>query len=155
VPILEALERADERFARLWWHWFFFGVPDKPERAINADPERWYIHEPDAMGAENHADFLAAIRNPDVVHGMVEDYRAGLGIDREHDEADRASGRKIACPLHVLWSTRDDMELLYGDPLAVWRPWATYLSGGPIVSGHHVAEEAPRELAAALEAFFA
>ena len=25
VPILEALERADEKFARLWWHWFFFG----------------------------------------------------------------------------------------------------------------------------------
>ena len=24
VPIVEALERADARFAELWWHWFFF-----------------------------------------------------------------------------------------------------------------------------------
>jgi haloacetate dehalogenase len=30
---------------------------------------------------------------------MIEDYRAGLGIDREHDEADRAAGRRIGCPL--------------------------------------------------------
>jgi pimeloyl-ACP methyl ester carboxylesterase len=24
VPILEALERCTERFARRWWHWFFY-----------------------------------------------------------------------------------------------------------------------------------
>jgi haloacetate dehalogenase len=34
VPIVEALERCDALFARLWWHWFFFAQPDKPERAI-------------------------------------------------------------------------------------------------------------------------
>jgi haloacetate dehalogenase len=26
----------------LWWHLFFFAQPDKPERAILADPEAWY-----------------------------------------------------------------------------------------------------------------
>src|SRR5690242_21883475 len=30
-------------------------------------------------------------------HAMMEDYRAGLGIDRQHDEADRAAGRRIGC----------------------------------------------------------
>lgn len=24
VPILEAIERCDARFAKAWWHWFFF-----------------------------------------------------------------------------------------------------------------------------------
>jgi haloacetate dehalogenase len=30
---------------------------------------------------------------------MCEDYRAGLGIDREHDEPDRAAGRRLRCPV--------------------------------------------------------
>jgi haloacetate dehalogenase len=42
------------------------------------------------------------------------------------------------------------MEDLYGDVLEVWRPWTTGLSGGVIDSGHHMAEEAPDELARAL-----
>lgn len=154
LPILEALERCDARFAALWWHWFFFAQREKPERAILADPGRWYGGSAEAMGAENYADFRAAIHDPAVVHGMLEDYRAGLGIDRAHDEADRQAGRKIACPLLVLWSLRDDLELLYGDVLGVWRNWADDLRGRGIDSGHHVAEEAPEELARELSEFF-
>jgi haloacetate dehalogenase len=55
----------------------------------------------------------------------------------------------------VLWSLRDDLELLYGDVLAVWRPWTTSLEGRGIASGHHMAEERPEELAAELLRFFA
>jgi len=154
IPILEHLERCTETFARAWWHWFFFAQPEKPERAINADPLAWYRPDAEAMGVENHADFVAAIADPAVVHGMVEDYRAGLGIDRRHDEEDRAAGRRLACPTLVLWSLRDDLEQLYGDPLAVWRPWAEDLRGFGIDSGHHMAEDAPEALAAALRDFF-
>ena len=57
----------------------------------------------------------------------------------------------IACPVRVLWSLQDDMERLYGDPLQLWRPWvAGPLDGFGIQSGHHVAEAAPRPLAAAI-----
>lgn len=42
LPVLEHLERADWKFARDWYHWFFFAQPDKPERVISADPEGWY-----------------------------------------------------------------------------------------------------------------
>lgn len=153
VPIIEALDRTDAHFASSWWHWFFFGVPEKPERAINADPESWYSHDRAAMGAGNHDDFLHAIHNRAVVHGMVEDYRAGLAIDPMHDQADRASGRKIVCPLLFLWSSKDDMVELYGDPLSIWKDWATDVEGYPIESGHHVAEENPRALADALTGF--
>lgn len=155
VPILEALERCDARFAALWWHWFFFAQPEKPERAILTDPDRWYGGSAEAMGAENYADFRAAIQDPAVVHGMLEDYRAGLGIDRAYDEADRQAGRKIACPLFVLWSLKDDLELLYGDVIGVWRNWAHDLRGRGIDCGHHMAEEAPEELARELAIFFA
>jgi haloacetate dehalogenase len=82
---------------------------------------------------------------------MVEDYRAGLGIDRDHDAADRDAGRQVRCPTLVVWALQDDLEDLYGDPLAVWRPWiASPPQGKAIDSGHHMAEETPEELADAL-----
>ena len=107
------------------------------------------------MGAEAYQDYLYAIHDQDTVHAMMEDYRAGLGTDRDHDEADRAAGRRIRCPLLFLWAAKDDMEDLYGDPLAIWRDWADDVRGQPVDCGHHIAEEAPAELAALLAAFFA
>ena len=150
VPIGEALARCDAGFATAWYHWFWLGNPEaEAHRMISADPDSFY-HSADKrtqMGEENWADFMAAIHDPATVLAMCEDYRAGLGPDRRADDADRAAGRTLACPTRILWTTRDDMEELYGDVLAVWRPWATDLSGGPIESGHHAAEEAPGPLA--------
>lgn len=154
VPISEALARCNARFATEWWHWFFFAVADKPERAILADPDAWYGGTAEHMGEEAFAEYRQAVHDPATVRAMLEDYRAGLGIDRAHEEADRAAGRRVTCPLLVLWSRHDDMERLYGDPRDVWRDWATDLrGGGPIESGHHMAEEAPDQLAAELLAF--
>ncbi|OBQ62255.1 alpha/beta fold hydrolase [Mesorhizobium loti] len=154
IPIADALARCDARFAAAWWHWFFFGQPEKPERAILADPDAWYGGSADAMGQEAYEDFLNAIHDPKTVHGMVEDYRAGLGIDREHDEADRKAGRTLACPLRVLWSARDDLEDLHGDILAIWRKWAPQVTGRSLDCAHHMAEELPQELARELSEFF-
>jgi haloacetate dehalogenase len=154
VPILEALTRCDVRFATAWWHWFFFAQPEKPERAILADPDAWYGSSPEAMGSEEaYADYRAAIHDPATVHAMLEDYRAGLTIDRSHDEADRRAGRQLACPVLALWSGKDDLEYLYGDVLAVWRAWAPDLRGRRLDCGHHMAEEVPEELAAELSSF--
>ncbi len=154
VPIGEALARADARFARAWWHWFFFAQTAKPaERVINADPDGWYGASAETMGDENYADFRRAIHDPATVHCMLEDYRAGLGVDRAHDDADRTSGRRIACPTLLLWATGDDMEELYGDPLAIWRDWADDVRGLPIDSGHHMSEEAPEAVASAIGSF--
>lgn len=154
IPICEHLARADATFATRWWHWFFFAQPQIPERFINADPESWYRGDPVAMGQGNYDEWRQATRNPETVSAMLEDYRAGLTVDREHEEADRAAGRKVECPLLVLWSTRDDMEELYGDLLVIWRDWANTVEGHGIESGHHMAEEAPEEVAAALGNFF-
>jgi haloacetate dehalogenase len=155
VPIVDALERCDARFAEAWWHWFFFAQPEKPERAILADPDAWYraAEQRRRMGDEAYADFHAAIHDPATVHAMLEDYRAGLGIDRAHDETDRRHARRLQCPLLVLWAERDDLEMLYGDPLAVWAPWAPDVRGGRVACGHHMAEEAPELLAGALLGF--
>jgi haloacetate dehalogenase len=160
VPIGEALARCDARFAARWWHWSFLGQTARPaERVISADPDAWYgadeRNAPERMGAESFADFRRAIHDPATVHAMCEDYRAGLGIDRAHDDADRAARRRVGCPVLVLWATGDDLPDLYGDVLAVWRDWAGDLRGGPVDSGHHMAEDAPTEVAARLAEFLA
>jgi haloacetate dehalogenase len=154
VPIGEALARCDATFARAWWHWFFFGQSAKPaERVIDADPDAWYRASEADLGADNYADFRRAIHDPDTVHAMLEDYRAGLGIDREHDDADRAAGRMVECPTLVLWALRDDLGDIYGDVAAVWQAWARDLTVEPFDSGHHMAEERPQDLADRLAAF--
>ena len=157
LPVVEHLERLNEEFVRSWWHWWFLGQTDKPaEHVICADPDAWYrTPPPEIMGEEAHADLWHALRDPAVVHGMCEDYRAGLRIDRAHEEADRAAGRLVACPMLFLQAAHDDIDI-HGDPVAIWRRWVSgALSAGVIDSGHHQAEEAPEQVAAALLDFLA
>jgi haloacetate dehalogenase len=154
IPISEHLSRITATFATRWYHWFFFAQPEIPERVINADPDGWYHGDPLSMGQENHDEWRAATRNPEVVRAMLEDYRAGLTVDRRHEEEDRAAGVRLRCPALILWSLKDDLEELYGDPLRIWRAWADDVRGHGIDSGHHMAEEAPEALAAALTGFF-
>ena len=153
VPIVEHLERCDARFATAWWHWFFFARPEVPERVIDADPLAWYAFDDERMGAENAAECRAAVQDPAVVRGMLEDYRAGLTVDADEERAARAAGLRVTQPLLVLWSLRDDLEELHGDPRLIWRAWADDVSGHGLDAGHHVAEEAPDELTAALVPF--
>lgn len=153
LPISEHLDRIDERFATRWWHWFFFAQADIPERVITADPDAWYQGDPDRMGAENYEEWRAATRQPTVIRAMLEDYRAGLTVDVTAEREDRTAGRRLQMPVQVLWSMRDDLEYLHGDPLAIWHSWATDLRGHRVDSGHHMAEEAPQALAESLISF--
>ena len=157
VPMAEAVERADARFATEWWHWFFFAGSPHAQRVITADPVAWYGLNEDKraeMGAENFAYVAAALMEPDTVRAMLEDYRAGLSVDYAHDHADRERGRKVTCPTLVAWSIHDDMEQLYGDPAAIWRGWVDApIHTARIDSGHHMAEDNPEQLATVLAAF--
>jgi haloacetate dehalogenase len=87
---------------------------------------------------------------------MLEDYRAGLTVDRAAEEADRAAGRRVACPTLVL---RSAPALLQGPAASLreagGRRVLLLRGGGRIDSGHHMAEEAPEELVAALVPFVA
>ncbi|MGH8722974.1 MAG: alpha/beta fold hydrolase, partial [Burkholderiales bacterium] len=162
IPTLEHFERADMQFALGYYHWFWFAQPHPfPENVISAAPDAWWhAHTsrepkpPDFFAKEALADYLSAIHDPQMIQGMCEDYRAAATIDLEHDRASRAAGRKIGCPLLVLWGKKAKIQAWY-DALAVWRGYcAAEVSGGPVNSGHYLAEEAPAEVLAHLSAFF-
>ncbi len=163
VPTLEHFERTDMAFALGYYHWFWFAQRHPfPENLINAAPETWFFahtaREPkadDFFHPDALADYLAAVRDPDMIRGMCEDYRAAATIDLEHDRASRAAGDRIRCPLLVLWGAQNKIGSWY-DPLAIWRDYcAGEVTGGAVSSGHYLAEEAPDEVLGWLEPFLA
>jgi haloacetate dehalogenase len=82
----------------------------------------------------------------------------GERIDREHDNADRTSARRISCPLLVLWSRPGPLGTWYleeSGPLALWRAWCDDVQGHPLDAGHFFPEEVPERTAEALATFFA
>ena len=120
---------------------------------ISADPVAWYRPEAHLMGEENYAELIEAINDSETVRAMLEDYRAGLSVDRDADRADRLAGRTIGCPTLVLWSSRGDIEVLFDDPLALWKAWTDDLRGTCVESGAQIPEDNPDELVTALTEF--
>ena len=97
---------------------------------------------------------------PAPLKGVKKPYLVGVlyygGIDREHDQADRAAGRRIACPLLALWAAGGALDTWYGEeggPLALWRVWADDVLGHAVQGGHFFPEEASGETAEALGRF--
>jgi haloacetate dehalogenase len=100
------------------------------------------------------ADYLAAVRTPEMIRGMCEDYRAAASIDLEHDRASRAAGAKVQCPLLVLWGAKGKIGQWYDAP-AIWRNYCSGpVTGGAVDSGHYLAEEAPQTVVERFGAFF-
>jgi haloacetate dehalogenase len=154
VPTIEHFERTDMAFAMSYYHWFWFAQPHPfPEVVINAAPEAWFkahtSREPKGEGffhPDALADYLAAVRNPHMIRGMCEDYRAAATIDLDHDRASRDAGHKVQCPMLVLWGAKGKIGKWY-DALAIWRQYcAAGVTGAPVNSGHYLAEEAPGEV---------
>lgn len=162
VPTLDAMAAIDFRVANRAFHWFLLAQPaDLPERMLAADPDafidaalekmtggRGFI-EPAAMDA-----YRAAFRIPAVRHAICEDYRAALHEDLAQDTADYVAGRKMPCPVLVLWSAAESVTGR-PTPLDVWRRWANDVSGTLTSGGHLQPEEAAQEVLAALGPFLA
>ena len=161
VPTLHHFEHTDMAFALGYYHWFFLAQPHpKPEHMILRDVDAWFdaqtSREPTDHGffhAEARADYLAALHTPGTVAAICEDYRAATTIDLVHDRASRSTGEKLRCPLLVLWGAEGKIGHWYA-PLDVWRDYSSGpVTGGPVPSGHYLAEEAPEEVLSALETF--
>ena len=156
VPTGEHFRRAGTPFAMGYFHWYFLAqAAPLPETLIAGDPDAFYLRRgrhlfaPDAL-----AEYRRCYTDPATIHAMCEDYRAAFTIDYPLDEADRAAGRRIACPVVALWGAKGSMGEWY-DVLGVWRDWADEVQGGAVPCGHYLAEEAPDETLARLLPFLA
>lgn len=145
-------------------HWDFLRRPEpEPETEIGRDPlpyfdglmTRW-------SGSKSLRDFdpraLAAYRQscnePSRIHAFCEDYRAGHGVDADQDKADMAAGRRISCPIFLVWSADYLAKPEAEAPLDVWRrTFAPEITGCEVEGGHFVAEESADATLAALEPF--
>ena len=92
------------------------------------------------------------------MHGMCEDYRASAKEDIEEQKADEAAGRKIRCPLRVLWGTEGVVGKLF-DAKAEWRrvcvEGALDEEGSfAVEGGHFIPEERPEDVVRCVLEFF-
>lgn len=158
VPIADALARIDAGRARTAFHWFLLAQEaDLPERLLAAAPDAFLDHALALMGAAGDAviepaardAYRAAFRDPAVRHAVCEDYRAALEEDLAHDDADRAAGRGLGCPVLVLWPG----EAGRLGAAQAWARWAADVTVATTTGGHLQPEDRPDEVAQALSAF--
>jgi haloacetate dehalogenase len=162
VPTGAAWERADARFALGYWPWSLLAQPAPlPERLIGGAPDALVDAALGGWGtaasvfpAEVRLAYIEALREK--AHSICEEYRAAATLDRLHDEADRAAGRRIRCPVLALWSAHGPLAAWYaeaGEPLGLWRGWADDVRGEGLDGGHFFPEEKPQDTARLLEMF--
>jgi len=166
VATSDVFRCTDAANALSYWPWALLSQPAPlPERLIAADPEAVVDDALGAWGSEREsfppairAAYVDALRNPESIHAICEEYRAAATIDDALDLQDHAANRRIGCPTRVLWSEGSGLDTWYasaGGPLGLWREWAADVSGRAIRGGHFFPEQNAQETIAELRAFFA
>ena len=163
VPTYDMWHGMDRNMAMKVWHWPFLAQAyPLPEMLISKAPVEyleWKLaswakaKNLSAFDPRALAHYRASFSDPARIHAQCEDYRAGYGADLANDEADRAAGKTISCPLLALWGS-DGIANETDRPLAIWKEWAPRATGKPIDSGHFLTEENPHATATALLDFF-
>jgi haloacetate dehalogenase len=156
APTLTMYQDTNQEFATRYMWWFFLiQASPLPEHMIGLDPKFYLEHifaglnkTPGAISQDEMDGYVHAFSNPASIHATCEDFRAAADIDLEMDKADDAAGRKIQCPLHVLWGSKGTVGVLW-DLLATWRAkCAASVTGRALDCGHFLQEERPQEVLA-------
>jgi haloacetate dehalogenase len=163
IPQHHLLNNMTREWGKFSWHWLFMIQPyDLPERLMGADPD-YFIQKKLAktpqglgfFGEEALAEYMRCFRNPATIHAMCEDYRATFGIDLDMDTRDFAAGRKIACPVLLLWGATGGVGRNH-KAAEIWKSYAADIRGAKALPcGHYLSEEAPEETYRELREFFA
>ncbi len=161
IPTLDVWDEMDTAATVAAFHWSLLAASAPlPERLIGQNPalfyrallERW-SGDIERLDAQAVTAYLEQYSDAARIHAQCEDYRAGATIDRELDQIDRDAGRRLDCPVLVLWSTGYLADKA-NSPLASWRKWADDVSEVAIDCGHFIVEEEPQVAAQAMLEFF-
>jgi haloacetate dehalogenase len=163
APTLAMFEKTDQGFATVYWHWFFLIQPSPfPEKLIVGNQklfeERFFGNSYSGGGKFIHPEamemYVKQLQDEEAVHAMCEDYRAAATIDLEEARKDLREGKKIMCPVRVLWGDGGIIERSF-DCLGEWRAVSEgKVSGEAVKSGHYIAEEVPDVLLKNIKEFF-
>jgi haloacetate dehalogenase len=160
VPTYQLLSHVTKGWAEESYHWFFMAQPfDFPEHFLGLDLEYYIRRKLDKKGVglgpfteEAMAEYVRCC-TPENIHAVCEDYRATLGVDFDMDGTDLAAGRRIRCPLLVIWGENSHVGR-HLDPRGTWTDWADDIVFKPFPSGHYPAEQDPDLTLAAFFEFF-
>jgi haloacetate dehalogenase len=159
IPIFEAWNRCDARFAQTYWPWILLSQKSPlPESYLLGAPKAVFDNPfgHGSFGAEILDEYVSTYRDPARVHGICEEYRAAATIDVEHDRADKEASRRIECPMLHLWAEGGPLDTFYakdGGPLGIWRQWAPRAQGQAMKGGHFFPEENPDDTAVLVKQF--
>lgn len=147
IPTKHFYDHITPEVAKAYAHWSFLVQPDA-EKITESNLEKYVGRNKSPRSQEYFRTFSL----PGTVHAACEDYRAGATIDLQHDKEDK--GKKVACPLLVLWAKNAPMDRLFDVP-ATWRLRASTVSvqSKALPGGHNMPESAPKEVTASIQAF--
>ena len=157
MPTDTLIESWDYPVSKAYFHWSYLAQPAPfPERMIAADPDHFFEACLLGWGGAKLEDFpaldsyRAAWQKPEVIGGMCHDYRAGVGIDLEHDAAD--ADRVLDLPSLVLWGA-DGVMARHFDVGAAWQKRLSQMQGQALPGGHFFVDTAPTQTAQVLDQF--
>ena len=163
APTLVMFNKTDLTFAKAYYHWFFLIQPYPfPENLINGNPEGFMAYMVGQRNRSNESIFnpdclrsyIETMKDPAAVHGMCEDYRASASIDMDQQREDIEKGRKIQCPVMVLWGRKGLIEKCF-DAIKEWKEVsASIVVGESLDCGHYIPEEVPEALLSRIQGFF-
>ena len=158
IPTIEAWEGMSGLGSVNEFHWPLLAQPGGlPEAMIAHDPDSFlryllklWAGDVSRIDSRALAEYLRCFRKASVIRATCADYRAGATTDVADDDADRKAGKRISCPLLVLWGGGRKSDLL-----PTWRRWASDVRGEGLDCGHFVQEEMPEAATSGLLAFLA
>jgi haloacetate dehalogenase len=153
VPAHYLYSHVTIEFVQAYFHWFnYLRAAPGPENELKA------TNDAAAARATNEVqiEYFRNRTDPASIHAMCEDYRASASIDLKNDEAEIKAGKRIQCPLHVLWAATGSMGKLY-DVLNIWKTEGAdegaKVTGKGLPGNHNLQESAPKETLAELQQF--
>lgn len=143
------------------YHWWFMAQAYPLPETLMRGNEAFYIRDKlmkqgPGKGGFTEAEIVEYTRvcTPENIHAVCEDYRAAASIDLALDRADFLAGRKVECPVLVLWGEKSHTSL-HHDVRAAWPRYCADLERmHALPCGHYPVEQAPDETYAELHAFF-
>ena len=163
VPWREPAEREGMAHALPFYKQFWFSNPNVfPDELTSKMPGTWFTTRtsaaPQLRGWVHPlalADYLEAAGDPATIEAMCEDFLADSGIDVAQERVARAEGKRVQCPVLVLWSAAGAIGGWY-NPVTLWQDRADApVTGASVAAGRYLAEEAPEDVLARLDAFLA